>query len=287
MSDHEKAQQLIADVLEEYRDELTLSACDRCEDCGPRGGGMCSFHSLLSALAGHAWTNGAIERDRLQRELSLLQGENERLTKALSAHLCEHDMADWLACSGDHNQNCYLCDGDEYSGDTSHARLVRAEAAERDLASLRDERDAARERAAALADALELKLMDFLNHGDGEMTLTLSDDDWRSMSAALKTAPEEDPRKCWPMTEDQYWRDSKLKQQLAALRAQVRQIEQGMREEADNGTTNDNHTPCRNYENQGAYYAYLCAHCRWPEGEHKLVEWADRLAVITEGSEKP
>lgn len=59
-----KAEQLLADVLEEYKDELTKEACDNCDDCGALA--MCRFHSLLSALCGSTWTNPAIERERLR-----------------------------------------------------------------------------------------------------------------------------------------------------------------------------------------------------------------------------
>lgn len=55
------AEQLIADILEEYAEDDTKAACDACEQCGPFV--MCSFHSVLSLLAGRTWT-----RQRLDRE---------------------------------------------------------------------------------------------------------------------------------------------------------------------------------------------------------------------------
>ncbi len=40
-------------ILAEYPDELNKAACDRCEECGPEGTAMCSFHSLLSYVQGN------------------------------------------------------------------------------------------------------------------------------------------------------------------------------------------------------------------------------------------
>lgn len=51
---------LIADVLSEHADDLTRAACDECEQCGPLV--MCGFHSLLSLLARHVESTGAIDR---------------------------------------------------------------------------------------------------------------------------------------------------------------------------------------------------------------------------------
>ena len=66
MTEKEKhAEQLVTDVLKEYANELTKEACDACEQCSV--GVMCSFHSVLSALAGRTWTTGACERAALHR----------------------------------------------------------------------------------------------------------------------------------------------------------------------------------------------------------------------------
>ncbi len=49
--------QLIADILDEYRDE---QSCDGCEDCGPVM--MCRFHSVLSLLQGQTFTDATWKR---------------------------------------------------------------------------------------------------------------------------------------------------------------------------------------------------------------------------------
>lgn len=72
-----KAEQLIADVLSDYGDELDKAACDRCEQCGAVA--MCSFHSVLSALQRHTWTAAALERQRLHEEQARLKKELESL----------------------------------------------------------------------------------------------------------------------------------------------------------------------------------------------------------------
>lgn len=74
----DNAAQLIADVLDEYKDDLTKQACDDCDDCGPMV--MCRFHSVLSALQRHAWTNGAIERDNLKRRAEQAERHLARVT---------------------------------------------------------------------------------------------------------------------------------------------------------------------------------------------------------------
>jgi hypothetical protein len=65
MSNPSSDTQLIADILDEYRDDLTKEACDNCEQCGQVV--MCSFHSVLSALSRRTWTEGAIKRATLSR----------------------------------------------------------------------------------------------------------------------------------------------------------------------------------------------------------------------------
>lgn len=78
-----RAQQLIADILAERADELTKEACDRCDQCGPTV--MCGFHSVLSTLQRQAWTNGALERDRLKAHVAAKDREIADLTAALAA----------------------------------------------------------------------------------------------------------------------------------------------------------------------------------------------------------
>ena len=59
--------------------------------------------------------------------------ENERLKKALTNHLCPHDMADWMACAGGHFDACLVC---QHDNGTEHTWLARAEKAEAALAAL-------------------------------------------------------------------------------------------------------------------------------------------------------
>ncbi|MCR4374191.1 MAG: hypothetical protein NUW22_05020 [Acidobacteria bacterium] len=66
------------------------------------------------------------DRDRLA-------GEVERLTLALTNHLCQHDMADWMACAGGHDTECVVCQHDK---GTEHTWLARAEKAEAEVARL-------------------------------------------------------------------------------------------------------------------------------------------------------
>lgn len=47
----DEARKLIDAILAERADDLTKEACDACEQCGRLV--MCSYHSVLSALAGH------------------------------------------------------------------------------------------------------------------------------------------------------------------------------------------------------------------------------------------
>lgn len=54
--------QLVSDILADYRDELDKAACDRCEDCGPLM--MCRFHSILSLLQRDTMTQTEYERRR-------------------------------------------------------------------------------------------------------------------------------------------------------------------------------------------------------------------------------
>lgn len=56
------AEQLIADIIEEYQEEYQEGACASCEACGNLV--MCMGHSILSALAGNTWTNAAIARNQ-------------------------------------------------------------------------------------------------------------------------------------------------------------------------------------------------------------------------------
>jgi hypothetical protein len=51
--------------------------CDACDECGPRGTGMCRYHSLVSALRGGTWTQLAIERDALRAQAANLTGACE------------------------------------------------------------------------------------------------------------------------------------------------------------------------------------------------------------------
>lgn len=94
LQEQEKATRLIADILQERADELTKEACDVCEDCGALA--MCRFHSVLSALAGHTWTNGAIERDNLKRRVQEQAQEIARL-KADAAFLVQDYHAEKLS----------------------------------------------------------------------------------------------------------------------------------------------------------------------------------------------
>lgn len=58
----------------------------------------------------------------------------DRYHKALTNHLCQHDLADWLGCNFNHTEVCEVCaceDGQQ----TRHALLVRAEAAEAKLSA--------------------------------------------------------------------------------------------------------------------------------------------------------
>jgi hypothetical protein len=43
--------QVVQAILHERSDDLTKEACDECEQCGKLV--MCSYHSVLSELAGH------------------------------------------------------------------------------------------------------------------------------------------------------------------------------------------------------------------------------------------
>jgi hypothetical protein len=44
-------------------------------------------------------------------EVATLRAERDRLKAALSNHLCEHDMADWVRCGGGHGPDlaCDVC----------------------------------------------------------------------------------------------------------------------------------------------------------------------------------
>lgn len=107
---------------------------------------------------------------------------------------------------------------------TDHESDLRAE-----NERLKEENAAAHERAAALADALECKLMDFVNHGD-ELTLKVTAEEYRSMSAALRRAqsPNEDHLKAWPMSVDQEWRDGVWRKKLDAAEAALTQLREAV-----------------------------------------------------------
>lgn len=75
--------------------------------------------------------------DSLRAELASAEADRDRYKKALSDHLCPSDMADWLACNGDHpSELCDICaEGDK--GQHRHALLVRAEKAETERDAMR------------------------------------------------------------------------------------------------------------------------------------------------------
>src|SRR5688572_29544961 len=65
-------EELIARILEEYRDELTKEACDNCEQCGELV--MCKFHSVMSLLSGETKLRGEAQRTRPSPALPALIG---------------------------------------------------------------------------------------------------------------------------------------------------------------------------------------------------------------------
>src|SRR3990167_8011642 len=82
-----------------------------------------------------------VELTRLRAALQTAEQARDEYRNALSNHLCEHDMADWVACSGHHDKTCDVC---EERGPHHHELDVyakRAETAESATAALLAARD--------------------------------------------------------------------------------------------------------------------------------------------------
>src|SRR5688572_16638335 len=71
----------------------------------------------------------------LRQQQEQLQKERAKLWHALRNHLCEHDLADWLACSTEHGTYCDVCN------EHGHETLTKLEAAEASLTALRREQE--------------------------------------------------------------------------------------------------------------------------------------------------
>lgn len=70
-----------------------------------------------------------VELPKLFALVDQFREQRAEFEKALSNHLCQHDMADWLVCAGGHGEDCAVCSEND-KGQHRHALLARAEAAE-------------------------------------------------------------------------------------------------------------------------------------------------------------
>lgn len=58
-------EEIVKSILEEYKDELDKTACDRCEDCGKLI--MCRFHSVLSLLQRHTYAESLWNKSEVNK----------------------------------------------------------------------------------------------------------------------------------------------------------------------------------------------------------------------------